>query len=177
MKKGEVMETINIQYYKKNGCNLILGSYDGKLCLADHLYRKQRSTIDKRLKETLKAKFIEQSDDILDRTIIQLDEYFDMSRKEFDIPLLLIGSDFQKSVWNALLKIPFGETRSYKEQAKIVGDIKAVRAVANANGANAISIIVPCHRIIGSNGKLTGYAGGIKLKQKLLELENNLFTI
>ncbi len=171
------MEQINIQYYKKNGCNLILGSYEGKLCLADHKHRKQRSTIDKRLQDMIKAKYVEQSDEILELTIKQLDEYFDMARKEFDIPLLLVGSDFQKSVWNALLKIPFGQTRSYKEQAQIVGDIKAVRAVANANGANAISIIVPCHRIIGSNGNLTGYAGGLNLKKKLLELENNLFTI
>ena len=171
------MEQINIQYYKKNGCNLILGSYNGKLCLADHKHRKQRSTIDKRLQDMLKAKYVEQSDEILELTIKQLDEYFDMRRKEFDIPLLLVGSDFQKSVWNALLEIPFGQTRSYKEQAQIVGDIKAVRAVANANGANAISIIVPCHRIIGSNGNLTGYAGGLNLKKKLLELENNLFTI
>ena len=175
--KGDKMNEINIQYYKENGCNLILGSFDGKLCLADHKYRKQRSTIDKRLQDNLKAKFVKQSDEVLELTIKQLDEYFDMSRKEFDIPLLLVGSEFQKSVWEALLKIPFGQTRSYKEQAKIVGDEKAVRAVANANGANAISIIVPCHRIIGSNGKLTGYAGGLNLKKKLLELENNLFTI
>jgi len=171
------MNQINIQYYKKNGCELILGSYDGKLCLADHLYRKQRDRVDKRLKKLLNANYVECDDALLSQVKKELDEYFVMDRKEFDIPLLLVGSDFQKSVWTALLQIPYGETRSYKEQSKIVGDEKAVRAVANANGANAISIIVPCHRIIGSNGNLTGYAGGLTLKKKLLELENNLFTI
>lgn len=171
------MNQINIQYYKRNGCDLILGSFEGKLCLADYRYRKLRGTVDTRIQNMLKAKYVEQQDEVLELTKKQLDEYFDMKRKKFDIPLLLVGSDFQKSVWNALLQIPFGETRSYKEQAQIVGDVKAVRAVANANGANAITIIVPCHRIIGSNGKLTGYGGGLNQKKKLLELEKNLFTI
>ena len=99
-----------------------------------------------------------------------------MSRKTFDIPLLLLGSTFQKQVWNALLKIPYGTTKSYQELSKIINNEKAVRAVANANGANAIGIIIPCHRIIGSNGKLTGYAGGLDKKKKLLHLENNLFN-
>lgn len=170
------MSNINIGYYKKHGFELIIGVYEGKLCLLDHLYRKQRTTIDKRLQKRLKAKFIECEDNLIDQVKKELDEYFLMERKEFNIPLLFVGSEFQKSVWAALLKIPYGETKSYKEQAKIVGDEKAVRAVANANGANAISIIVPCHRIIGSDGKLTGYAGGLANKKKLLELENNLFT-
>jgi len=88
----------------------------------------------------------------------------------------MLGSDFQKSVWKALLEIPYGKTASYLELAKKIGNEKAVRAVANANGANAIGIIIPCHRIIGSDGSLTGYGGGLPLKKKLLELENNLFT-
>ena len=104
----------------------------------------------------------------------QLDAYFSGERKVFDIPLLMVGTDFQKSVWHALLEIPYGETASYLEQAKHIGRGKAVRAVASANGANAISIFIPCHRIIGSNGTLTGYAGGLETKQKLLELERRI---
>ena len=170
------MENINIGYYKKYGFELIIGAYDGKLCLLDHKYRKQREIIDNRIQKGLKVKFLECEDKLIEEVKKQLDEYFVGTNKEFTLPLLLIGSEFQKKVWKALLQVPYGETRSYKEQAKLIGDEKAVRAVANANGANAISIIVPCHRIVGSNGKLTGYAGGLELKQKLLEIENNLFN-
>lgn len=170
------MNQINIQYYKKNGCELIMGSYDGKLCLLDYVYRAKRDTIDSRIQKGLNSKYIECDDEVLKETRKQLDEYFAMERKDFDIPLLLVGSDFQKSVWQALLDIPFGQTRSYKKQAITIGNEKGVRAVANANGANALAIVVPCHRIIGSKGELTGYAGGLPLKKKLLELENNLFT-
>ena len=107
---------------------------------------------------------------------IQLKEYFNFTRKVFDIPLLLIGTDFQKKVWQGLIDTPFGTTCSYLELAKRIGNEKAVRAVATANGANAISIIVPCHRIIGSKGDLVGYAGGLPAKKKLLEIESNLFV-
>ena len=101
----------------------------------------------------------------------QLDQYFNGSRKTFDLPLLLAGSDFQKRVWKALMKIPYGKTRSYISLSRELGDEKAIRAVAKANGDNALSIIVPCHRILGSDGSLTGYAGGIRVKKKLLQLE------
>jgi methylated-DNA-[protein]-cysteine S-methyltransferase len=102
-------------------------------------------------------------------------DYFAHERKDFNIPLLTVGTDFQKSVWEGLIKIPYGTTASYLELSKNIGNEKAVRAVASANGANAISILIPCHRIIGSNGDLVGYAGGLPAKKKLLELENNLF--
>lgn len=102
----------------------------------------------------------------------ELKDYFDGNIKVFTIPLTLVGTPFQKSVWKELLKIPYGTTKSYQEQSNNLGNAKAIRAVATANGANKISILVPCHRVIGSNGKLTGYAGGIWRKQKLLELEN-----
>ncbi len=170
------MNEISIQYYKTNLVEFILGSYNNKLCLLDHRYRKKRETIDNRIQKNLKAVYVEQTSDVIEQCKKQLDEYFNMERKEFDIPLLLVGSEFQKSVWEALLKIPFGKTVSYLELSKNIGNEKAVRAVANANGANAISIIVPCHRIIGSDGSLTGYAGGLPLKKKLIEIENNLFT-
>ena len=170
------MNTINIQYYKNEYTEFILGSYENKLCLLDFRYRKMRETVDNRLKKGLNAHFIEKDDHLLKETRKQLQEYFTMQRKEFDIPLLTVGSDFQKSVWDGLIKIPYGKTNSYAQLAKNINNEKAVRAVANANGANAIAIIIPCHRIIGSDGSLTGFGGGIPLKKKLLELEQNLFT-
>ena len=170
-------QKIHIQYYKINSTEFILGSFDGKLCMLDYRYRKMRPSVDSRLKRLLKAEYIEKDDDILQRTKKELTEYFRGERNEFNIPLLMAGSEFQKSVWNALVKIPYGKTASYLELSRNIGDEKAVRAVANANGANAIAIIIPCHRIIGSNGSLTGYGGGLPLKKKLLNLENNLFTI
>jgi len=102
---------------------------------------------------------------------VQLKEYFEGNRTGFDLPLLLKGTDFQKSVWKSLMAIPFGETRSYKDIAIIIGNPDASRAVGMANNRNPVAIIVPCHRVIGQNGQLTGYAGGLETKQYLLELE------
>jgi methylated-DNA-[protein]-cysteine S-methyltransferase len=101
----------------------------------------------------------------------QLQQYFAGTRTSFDLPLDFAGTDFQKAVWAALLTIPFGETRSYAQIAAQVGSLKAVRAVGAANGRNPISIVAPCHRVIGSNGALTGFAGGLDAKRTLLELE------
>jgi len=101
----------------------------------------------------------------------QLREYFSGTRTEFDLPLELNGSEFQKKVWRALREIPFGQTRSYLYLAKIVGSAKAVRAVGAANGKNPLSIVVPCHRVVGANGSLTGFAGGLDVKAKLLAHE------
>ena len=170
------MNTINIQTFKSSVGELLLGSYDGKLCLADWKYRRMRTTIDKRLQVGLNAEYVEERSEVIEQTITQLKEYFTGERKSFDISLLTVGTDFQKSVWQGLMKIPYGTTASYLELAKNIGNDKAVRAVASANGANAISILIPCHRIIGSNGELVGYAGGLPAKKKLLELENNLFV-
>lgn len=103
----------------------------------------------------------------------QLKEYFAGRRTCFDIPLEFTGTDFQKQVWSALLTIPFGETRSYRDIAEQIGNIKAVRAVGAANGRNPISIIAPCHRVIGASGDLTGFAGGLKAKEMLLLLEGH----
>ena len=102
----------------------------------------------------------------------QLDEYFRGIRQSIDIPLKLKGTDFQIKVWNALLSVPYGETRSYKDIALLAGNSKAVRAVGTACKNNPVWIIVPCHRIILSNGEVSGYAGGIKMKHDLLQLEN-----
>ena len=105
--------------------------------------------------------------------IRQLDEYFKGKRMTFDLPLIISGTDFQKKVWNELKKIPFGKTASYKEIALKAGNIKAVRAIGNANNKNKIAVIIPCHRVIGSDGKLSGYVGGVKRKKWLLEHERN----
>jgi methylated-DNA-[protein]-cysteine S-methyltransferase len=109
--------------------------------------------------------------------IQQLTEYFNEDRKYFDLPLAPKGTPFQKQVWQALIKIPCGETKSYGWIAKSINNEKAVRAVGTANGANPIALIVPCHRVIGSNGKLTGYAGGLALKAKLLMHEGAQFKV
>jgi len=106
--------------------------------------------------------------------ITQLGEYFKGNRKKFDIGINPIGTEFQGKVWHELTKIPYGKTISYLEQAQNLGDEKAIRAIASANGQNPIPIIIPCHRVIGLNGKLTGYAGGLLKKQWLLEHEGAL---
>ena len=109
--------------------------------------------------------------DLIKETKRQLDEYFAGKRKEFDIPTRLEGTEFQKRVWEELRKIPYGKTVTYKDIAEAVGCPKGFRAVGLANTRNPISIIYPCHRVIGSNGSLTGYGGGLDVKEKLLELE------
>lgn len=109
--------------------------------------------------------------DLIKETKRQLDEYFAGKRKEFDIPTRLEGTEFQKRVWEELRKIPYGKTVTYKDIAEAVGCQKGFRAVGLANNRNPISIIYPCHRVIGSNGSLTGYGGGLDVKEKLLELE------
>ena len=165
------MKFINIQYCKTKIGELILGSFEGKLCLLDFRYRKMRKSVDERIKKGLNAKFVENNTEIIEKTLAELDEYFHGNRKEFDVPLKMVGTDFQKRVWEALLRVPFGTTSTYLQLAKNIKNEKAVRAVAAANGANSMSIIIPCHRIIGSNGKLVGYAGGLPIKKQLLKLE------
>ncbi len=113
----------------------------------------------------------EKPNEILLKCKQQLHEYFSGKRKIFELPLKLVGTEFQKSVWKALQKIPYGKTASYLDIAKAIGNPKAVRAVGMANNKNKIPIIIPCHRVIGENGKLTGYAGGIWRKEWLLNHE------
>ena len=108
----------------------------------------------------------------LQDAVNQLNEYFEGKRTHFDFKLNPKGTEFQQKVWKGLLQIPFGKTRTYLEQSKILGDVKAIRAVASANGKNPLWIVVPCHRVIGSDGSLTGYAGGLWRKKWLLEHEN-----
>ena len=108
---------------------------------------------------------------------LQFSEYLKGERKEFDIPFRMKGTKFQKQVWTALCEIPYGETRSYKQIAEAIGNPKAVRAVGMANNRNPLLVVVPCHRVIGSNGQLVGYAGGLDKKECLLRLENPNFSL
>ena len=151
---------------------------DRGVCLLEFYDRKKIDTQFESLKKHLAINILENETPILKNLKIELLEYFAGKRQNFSVPLHLVGGDFQKKVWNELLKIPFGKTVSYKQLAENVGNSKAVRAVANANAANKIAVIVPCHRVIGSNGSLTGYAGGLDRKLNLLKLEgkdNGLF--
>lgn len=150
---------------------LMLGSFGDRLCLCDWQVEKHRDHVRDRLCRILDAEFEEGSSPVIAAAIAQLDEYFAGRRQVFDVPLLFVGTDFQKKVWNQLLTIPFGKTISYGEMARQIGMPKAVRAVANANGANSISIFAPCHRVIGSDHTLTGYGGGLEAKEYLLRWE------
>ena len=165
------LKNIIISTYKSPVGELLIGSYGDKICLCDWKYRKQRKQIDQRIMTSCNAEMIEGETSIISETITQLEAYFSGKSEIFDIPLLFNGTRFQTKVWKHLTDIPFGKTMSYLDLSQNIGDKKAIRAVAAANGANAISILVPCHRIIGTDGKLVGYAGGLKAKEQLLRLE------
>ena len=130
-----------------------------------------RDAIDKRLQTGLNAIYFEKETPLLRTVRLEIQAYLKGDRNQFSLAIKMVGSPFQLSVWNALLTIPYGTTISYLELAKLIGDNKAVRAVAAANGANAIALMIPCHRVIGSNNKLVGYAGGLAVKKRLLKLE------
>ena len=117
---------------------------------------------------------LQNDDPYLFGVFTQIREYFSRERKSFNVPLDLEGTDFQKKVWEELQKIPFGKTISYKTLSENLGDVKAIRAVGKANGQNPVAIIVPCHRVIGADGSLIGYACGLDIKEKLLQLEGVL---
>ena len=121
--------------------------------------------------DSKKENEIEKETELIKKAYTQLEEYLSGKRTEFNIEIEMIGTEFQKKVWKELLNIPYGETRSYKDIAIAIGNGKACRAVGNANNKNPIAIIVPCHRVIGSNGSMTGYAGGLDIKEKLLKIE------
>ena len=137
----------------------IIGIRDNNNAIIEVFYSK--SKINDHLKET----------PLIREYFNQLKEYFQGTRREFTIPIEAEGSEFQKKVWKALLDIPYGQTRTYKEIAIAIGNEKACRAVGMANNRNPISIIIPCHRVIGANGKLVGYGGGLDIKEKLLNIE------
>lgn len=153
---------------------MIAGATDKGLCLLEFFDRKMLETQLKRLTKLLNARFIPGQHSIFESLEKQLNQYFKGELKIFDLRLDIPGTKFQKNVWQVLMEIPFAHTRSYQQQAECINNPKAVRAVAKANGDNRISIIIPCHRVIGKNGSLTGYGGGLWRKQRLLELESNI---
>ena len=165
---------INIQHYFSPCGELVLASYADKLCLCDWFDSPCYERNIRRIVRYFKASFKTETSSVLEEAKRQLDEYLAGNRKAFDIPLHLVGTDFQQQVWNELLNIPYGATTSYKEIAQSIGKPKAVRAVAGAIGANGISIIIPCHRIVGSDNSLTGYAGGLEAKKMLLQIETQI---
>lgn len=150
---------------------MMIGVTDEGLCLLEFTDRKMLETQLEVLKKRMQAEMVTGKHQMIDQVKSQLDEYFEGKRKEFDVPMVVPGTEFQQKVWDALIQIPYGITRSYKQQANVVGDVKAVRAVARANGENRISIVIPCHRIIGSDGSIVGYGGGVHRKQWLLKHE------
>ena len=165
-------QTVNTQYYDSPCGKLILASIGDELCLCDWQEKPCAERNKRRLVRLLNAEFTASSSAVLEQTKKEMDEYFSGKRRVFDIPLHPVGTDFQKQVWQALLEIPYGKTRTYKEIALCVNNLKGVRAVAQAIGANGISILIPCHRVIGTNHALTGFAGGIEAKKWLLNIEN-----
>lgn len=197
---GEAPDVIRWRLHATPCGVLRLGAFGGRLCLCDWADVPARDFVVRRLERGLHARFAEwpnerlrpgtglpgipaepesnfpdNPDDadrcVLDRAVRQLDEYFAAQRRTFDIPLLPVGTPFQRAVWELLTEIPPGEIRSYAWLAARLGHPQAVRAVAAANRANALSIFIPCHRVVGSDGSLTGYAGGLAAKRLLLELE------
>jgi len=150
---------------------LLAGASDRGLCLLEFTDRRMLETQLQRLRKHLGASFLPGDNPLFAAVQSQLDAYFDGQLKDFDIPLDLRGTPFQESVWSVLRQIPHGATRSYQDQAIALGNPNATRAVARANGDNRIAILVPCHRVIGKDGTLTGYGGGLWRKQYLLDLE------
>lgn len=151
---------------------LLAAADDRAVCLLEFCDRKMLATQLKTVHKRFDCPVVPGTNELLVQLKQELDQYFDGERKTFDVPLAYPGTDFQMQVWRHLMDIPYGETRSYQELANTLKNPGAVRAVARANGANRIAIIIPCHRVIGSDGTLTGYGGGLWRKQRLLELES-----
>ncbi|RKF19743.1 methylated-DNA--[protein]-cysteine S-methyltransferase [Alginatibacterium sediminis] len=169
------MPYIEKEFFKIGSYHFVAASYQQQLCMFDYQYRKQGAQIEGRLQQQLGVSVREHSCDTNRQGAQQVEQYLLGQRQQFDLPLLLVGTSFQKLVWQQLLQIPYGKTTSYAQLADAIGESKAIRAVGAANGANALAIIVPCHRVIASDGNLTGYAGGLALKKKLLKLETSMF--
>lgn len=169
--KNQDKTIVNITYVDTDlGLMIACASKKG-ICMFEFADYEHLDLQISRISKAFKATLLEGENPHFDTLRQQLKEYFKGECKEFNIPLDLVGTDFQKKVWKSLIEIPYGSTISYGEQAKLIGKPKAVRAVANANAKNKVSIILPCHRVIGADGKLTGYGGGLWRKEKLLELE------
>lgn len=171
--KAKKQEIIDLKRIETPLGVMFAGATKDGICLLEFSDRRMFETQLKKLNQYLNARFVPGDNKHLDRLEKELSEYFDGKRKTFSVPLHVPGTKFQQEVWKQLQTIPYGTTRSYLEQAKAIKQPKAVRAVASANGKNRIAIIIPCHRVIGSNGELVGYGGKLWRKKKLLELEQN----
>lgn len=167
------MNIITATYESPCG-TLTLGSYGDRLCLCEWHTGKPNDAIHRRLRRYLRTDFSAGQSDVISHATYLLDRYFAGKRTDLELPLLHVGTDFQLSVWRELMNIPYGTTISYAQMSQRLGHPTAMRAVANANGANAISVFAPCHRVIGADGSLTGYGGGLAAKRFLLQLENNV---
>lgn len=150
---------------------MIGGAFDGHLCLLEYADGDRPEHQLDRIAELFRAEVVHGEHPVLEQARTELREYFDGERTRFDTPVITPGTEFQEAVWDALREIPYGETRSYAQQARAIGRPDAVRAVGRANGQNRVAIIVPCHRVIGASGQLTGYGGLLWRKRALLELE------
>jgi len=170
-KKGRVQRVIELKRIETPLGTMIACAVAEGVCLLEFSDRKMLETEFRLLSKAMNATIVQGNNQhflVLER---QLGEYFNGQRNSFDVPLVTPGSDFQNQVWTALRDIPYGETRTYQQQAEMIGRPDAVRAVANANGMNKISILIPCHRVIGTDGSLAGYGGSLWRKQWLLEME------
>ena len=172
-KQGKQQNIIDLKRIETPLGTMIACASNQGICLLEFSDRKMLETELKNIAKHQNALIIQGDNPFFQPLEKQLNEYFAKQRRKFSVPLHFIGTDFQQQVWHILQSVPYGETRSYGEQAKLLGKPKAVRAVANANGMNSISILVPCHRVIGANGELTGYGGGLWRKQYLLDLETS----
>jgi AraC family transcriptional regulator of adaptative response/methylated-DNA-[protein]-cysteine methyltransferase len=170
-KNSKTQKIIDLKRLETPLGTMYAAAVEDGICMLEFTDRKMLETEFKDLAKALNATIVQGDNPHFEILEKELAEYFAGKRKEFSVPLSPVGTQFQKEVWQVLRQIPYGETWSYRKQSDILGDPKKVRAVANANGMNKISILIPCHRVIGSNGTLTGYGGGIWRKQKLLELE------
>ncbi|HBC21721.1 MAG TPA: cysteine methyltransferase [Porphyromonadaceae bacterium] len=169
---GEALpDTVVISEWESPCGKMIIGSIGEYICLCDWVESKRRDFNDRRIMGRLGVRYSGGMTRTIRRAIDELEEYFAGERKSFDVPLLMVGTDLQKQIWSALCEIPYGETRTYKEISEAVGHSGRGRGCAGQVASNPISILVPCHRVIGSNGSLTGYAGGLDAKQYLLDLE------
>ncbi len=168
---GKYVNVINIHRLATPLGPMIASATVDGICLLEFTDRRMFPIELKDLRRLLKANFVYGMNGHISNLEKQLVEYFDGKRKTFDVPLVTPGTEFQKSVWRQLQTIPYGRTRSYEEQATAIHNLKAIRAVAQANGHNRIAIVIPCHRVIGKDGKLTGYGGGLWRKKWLLDFE------
>jgi len=153
---------------------MIAGATDDGICLLEFADRRGLEAQLRRLSKQVGRAFVPGSNAMIERLDHELRAYFDGELKEFGVPLVIGGTEFQRRAWECLQRIPFAETRSYEEQGRAMGSPGAARAVGRANGDNRIAIVIPCHRVVGANGRLTGYGGGLWRKRELLEHEQRI---